>query len=137
MLLLVCHSDTKTIRTVKLGNGDAHGLADMAYGGNTGDRGTAEKISYAVWGNIHFLCKAVMAPASDPAELFDAVQLKTHCSHTKRGIPVVIWFMPSSASCGAVIFVFCIIVSHCYKKDQAEIECIDYTRKSEYQVQNK
>jgi hypothetical protein len=99
----------------------------MAYGGDTGDGSAAEKISYAVWRNVHFLCKAVMAPASDAAEFFNTFQLKTHCSHIRRDI---LRGSSASASCRAVIFVLCIIVSHSYKKHQAEIECMIYARNS-------
>ena len=94
---------------------------------DTNARMPAEKISYAVWGNVHFLCKAVMAPASDAAEFFNTFQLKTHCSHIRRDI---LRGSSASASCRAVIFVLCIIVSHNYKKHQAEIECMIYARNS-------
>ena len=50
----------------------------MAECRNTGHSGAAEKISYAVWGNIHFLCKAVMAPTTVITQLLYAVQFKTH-----------------------------------------------------------
>ena len=45
---------------------------------DTNARMPAEKISYAVWGNIHFLCKAVMAPTTVITQLLYAVQFKTH-----------------------------------------------------------